>query len=156
MFRLIVHKGSRRGRRLAIHGEEIVIGSAEDCPLRLVGRGVAARHARLEERAEGHVIVRLDAAAELRINGRSVSEHPLRAGDRIGIGEFELEYRPAADARHKATDAPHLRRRGGELAYALIGLFLVIQALLLGYLNFLFYQTQSPEIPPAAAPTRER
>ncbi len=117
--------------------------------MRLRGEGVAPRHARIEEQADGHEITALDAAHPLRINGTEATRHRLRRGDLIRIGEFEMAYEPAYSAHAALPEGEDDRRRGGGLTFALVALFLLFQSFLLYYLSQLFFETRSPYIPQA-------
>ena len=70
-------------------GESTVIGHADNCDLRLdlegVGDGVAARHAEIRQQQGGLTLIKLDPAAEVALNGRSVEQATLASGDEIRI-----------------------------------------------------------------------
>jgi hypothetical protein len=151
MFHLIAHNGRHRGRRLSLRAADITVGSGPDCPLRLVGEGVVARHARLQERDGDVFVTALDPAAEVRINGRAESERRLQAGDRIGIGEFELEFQPTL-AMTEPQALSLSKRYNPWLAYALVAAFLLVQAAIMIFVNTLYLHAKGP---PAAAPPEE-
>lgn len=136
MFYVVIRGGGHSARRLGVRGSIVLLGSGEDCPLRLVGPQVAAHHARIEEDRGHHVVVALDPSHPLRVNGEVVMRHVLRAGDRIAIGDFEIEYQPASrvQTRWRREGA----RVGGCLAWLLAGIFIVLQMLVLGVLNYLY------------------
>ena len=64
-----------------------VIGSAEECDLRVEADGVASRHAEIQE-LEGSVLVltNLDPDFETLLNGERVEKTGLASGDELRIG----------------------------------------------------------------------
>lgn len=67
-------------------GEHVLIGSAEECDVRVESESVAPRHAQVEVQ-DGQVMLRLlEDGAELRLNGKAVTQSPLVSGDEIRIG----------------------------------------------------------------------
>lgn len=71
----------------------ITIGRGADASLRLPDTGVSRRHAQLRRHGDGYVLVDLGSTNGTLVNGRNVTEHQLRNGDRIEIGETTLVYR---------------------------------------------------------------
>jgi pSer/pThr/pTyr-binding forkhead associated (FHA) protein len=66
-------------------GARTVIGRADDCDLRLQQDGVAARHAEINQAADGLILSRLDPAGEVLLNGQPVERASLSSGDEIRI-----------------------------------------------------------------------
>jgi len=64
-----------------------VIGSAEECDLRIEAEGVAARHAEIREiEAGGLMLSNLDPDFETLLNGERVKNTGLASGDELRIG----------------------------------------------------------------------
>lgn len=63
-----------------------LIGRADDCDLRIDADGVASHHAEIQENADGSLLlVSLDTAGEILLNGESVQNANLASGDEIRI-----------------------------------------------------------------------
>ncbi len=71
----------------------ITIGRGVDADLRLPDTGVSRRHAQLRRHGDGYVIIDMGSTNGTSVNGRNVSEHQLRNGDRIEIGTTTMVYR---------------------------------------------------------------
>ncbi len=153
MYHLIALSGEHRGRRLAVHGAVVTIGSADGCEVRLTGSGIAARHAQLREINGVVTVSAIEAGAPVRVNGRNEIAHRLRPGDRLTIGEFEFEFQPPAGIAGAAPGRAH-RRPSPWIAYSLIVLFVLLQIATLFYLNHLHRMTavQPAETDPLMAP----
>lgn len=89
MHRLVAyaHNGVER---FAIDRTEMIIGSGEDCDIRLPYAGVGPRHAQLRSRAEELVIEDLGARRGVIVNGSKVREARLRVLDEIRLGSIAL------------------------------------------------------------------
>lgn len=83
----------------------IPIGKLPEHPIHLNGNQVSRNHCQLERRGEGWRIVDQGSRNGLFINGGRVAEHELKPGDRIKVGEFELEYLQTAGKARKAASA---------------------------------------------------
>jgi hypothetical protein len=67
-------------------GARTLIGRADDCDIRVDENSVAPHHAELlVDEQQGIMLKRMDDAAELQVNGESVSERALTSGDEIRI-----------------------------------------------------------------------
>lgn len=134
MYHLVPRNGPHGGRRIFVRAPVVTIGAGPDCEIRLSGEGVAARHAQLREVDGVVTISAIEARAPVRVNDRPEIARRLRAGDVIGIGDFEFEFQPPAglDGLGVARDQ---RRPAPWLAYALISLFVVAQVVLLFQLD---------------------
>jgi hypothetical protein len=87
------HQGRRVGE-YPLSAERVTIGRHAKNTIRIADPAVSARHAVilvLENR--GGVVLRdLDSTNGTYVNGKEVSEHPLRNGDVIHIGRHRLQY----------------------------------------------------------------
>jgi hypothetical protein len=92
---LRVESGFRPGRELILSKPETIIGRAEGCDLGLFGgAGVEKVHARILRQADGFVVVDAQTPGGTYVNGqRLAGPRPLRAGDRIRLGNCELLFR---------------------------------------------------------------
>ncbi|GAB6164604.1 hypothetical protein JCM19992_06040 [Thermostilla marina] len=88
VFRIV--GSSRDGQLLRVRSPRITIGSGANCTLRLRARGVRPLHC-LVLRGTRHTIMRA-WHPDTRLNGRSVRDAVLTAGDRLTLGPVELEF----------------------------------------------------------------
>lgn len=111
---LVVLTGAQAGERAAI-AQDLVIGRGRAAGLRLRDPAASRRHARVRLGPGGATVEDLGAKNRLRLNGVRAERRPLplRAGDRITIGETDLAFddgRPvAAAARRPPSPAPSAR-----------------------------------------------
>src|SRR5690554_3284136 len=110
----------------------VTIGSAPGNDLRLESPGVAEHHATVQLDGESFVIRTTSRANTLHIQGKKRREHTLRHGDRVVIGEAELDFSMLAASPHPSGSSPHASR-GLEhlraLAASLLGTYDVTQLL---------------------------
>ncbi|MCX7803723.1 MAG: sigma 54-interacting transcriptional regulator, partial [Planctomycetota bacterium] len=119
MAYLIIRSGPLAGRRVKLGGSAFRIGRDPSCSLSL-GDGKASRvHAEIAEKDGAYVIRDLKSSNGTKVNGREISAITLSDGDRIEIGETEIEFRagsaevPAGTGRveagERSVDATALR-----------------------------------------------
>ncbi len=91
---LRVLSGANEGNVYILDREEIVIGSSEECDIRLQEKGVEPFHARVEiNRNSAPYISNLSRKAKTYVNGLSLSRSErLNPGDRIRVGRVALRY----------------------------------------------------------------
>lgn len=140
------------GERYTISQAELVIGSDPSVGLPLTGRGVAPRHAIVQQLPDGQVIIRLAREGlPVLVNGVSLGAQPtpLLHGDKVAIAGYEMQvvdereggrtrYVQAVDPGALAAVKPGAKRQpagttGGRLVsltdgreYRIIGTSLVI------------------------------
>jgi pilus assembly protein CpaF len=90
--RVQVRTGGRPALELPILPGTAWIGSGPDCLVRIQGRGIGARHARLDVTQDGRFsVVDLGCPAGTRVNGeRVVTAGPLGAWDVLRVGDAEI------------------------------------------------------------------
>ena len=118
---LRIHGGDYHGRTVRIRAAQCTIGSASDCTLRLTAPGVRPLQCIILCGETGASVRRWSPDTQL--NGRTFSEAPLMAGDRLAIGPIVLEVieqleSPRRDRRlSDVAPAPVSQQgRAGELA----------------------------------------
>jgi len=119
---------------------ELTVGRRSSNALRLKHRSVSRYHSRVENREGTCYLVDLSSRNGSRINGEPVvGAHPLRDGDVIAIGKFELRFetgrQPALAAapehavRHiRPSRSPAARRRSKQVAFWTIVLSVMLMA----------------------------
>ncbi|MCY1020925.1 FHA domain-containing protein [Pyxidicoccus sp. MSG2] len=99
MLKLIIEDDEGRKTVVPFVRDEITIGRQEGNTIRLTERNVSRRHARLV-RLNGHVVVEdLGSYNGTRINGERIAgQSPLKEGDLIQIGDYDLALQTAEGA----------------------------------------------------------
>jgi pSer/pThr/pTyr-binding forkhead associated (FHA) protein len=81
-------------RKFALEEDEVTLGSAASCQIKLSGMFVGKEHARIVRTKDGQFkIHHLSGMAGTRVNGEKISEHVLKHGDEIEIGKQKLLFR---------------------------------------------------------------
>ena len=83
----------RSGGPIQLGAEPFLIGRGTDCDLRYESRTLSRRHARVERTADGYVITDLNSHNGTLIDDTRILEpHLLKAGERISLGAYKLEF----------------------------------------------------------------
>ena len=88
---LKVVQGPDRGLAAAFSGEEMLIGRRPGCHLVLSDPNVSRQHAVIERRQEVYWLIDLGSTNGTYVNGQRIQRQALRPGDRIRVGDSELE-----------------------------------------------------------------
>lgn len=97
-IKLIVKKGSTRGRVIHLQSAETLVGRRNDCDLRILSSEVSRRHCLLSIHEGVLSVEDLDSVNGTRVNGRPVTaKQVLRSGDLLEIGPLRLvvDYEPS-------------------------------------------------------------
>ena len=82
-----------RGERFSFDGDQpISIGRTADNMLPLDHRSVSRCHARIEADGSGYALVDLGSHNGTRVADKLISKQALKSGDRIGLGEIQLDF----------------------------------------------------------------
>ena len=102
-YRLVVAFQDTVIREMELGGR-VMIGSAEDSDLHLLGRFVNRHHALIVPMDEGtYYVADLNSEHGLAVNGKAVNHHVLTDGDVIGVGPFRLIVHLAAAGSNPIT-----------------------------------------------------
>lgn len=80
------------GREYTVRSDGLTIGREPGCDIVIAAGEVSRRHARIELRADGYVIIDVSTNGLLVNDVRIEGSHPLARGDRIRIGPEELRF----------------------------------------------------------------
>jgi pSer/pThr/pTyr-binding forkhead associated (FHA) protein len=105
-------------------GARTVIGRADDCDLRLDQAGVASRHAEIIVSDDGLLLRRLDAAAEVTVNGQAVESAELASGDEIRIAACRFVLQAPGLKPGKVLTEEALRPRRAYLPWLIVAALL--------------------------------
>ena len=81
------------GVSTALAKPSVTIGRLPECDVVVDDAGVSRQHARIRRTESGFVLTDLGSTNGTMVNGEPIQEHVLEHGDRITIGETELEFR---------------------------------------------------------------
>jgi predicted component of type VI protein secretion system len=110
---------SFKGLLLSIHHLEaehpVTIGRDVKCPLRIDSLAVAPRHAELLPTSSGYLLLALDAASPVLVNGVRIEQAHLRHGDLIQLGKHTLSYsEDSLELAPQPTDADRPQADGAD------------------------------------------
>ena len=106
-LKLIIEDDEGRTTQVPFVRDELTIGRDEANTIHLAERNVSRRHARLVRRADQLVLEDLNSRNGIHINGTRVhGAVPLRVGDRIHVGDYELALVEAAQDGAQALASP--------------------------------------------------
>jgi len=94
--RVVILQGPGAGREFELHGET-VLGRLESNGIPIEDTLASREHARIELREGRYVLVDLGSSNGTRVNGKRITEHTLRTGDRIVIGTARMEFDDPAE-----------------------------------------------------------
>ena len=103
-------------------GAITLIGRADDCDLRLDVEGVSSRHAEIQEKDDGSlVLVNLDPATETLLNGESVQTANLASGDEIRIANCRWVLQAPGLRPEKVLTKEAVRARRSYIPWLIVG-----------------------------------
>jgi pSer/pThr/pTyr-binding forkhead associated (FHA) protein len=93
LARLVWERSDGGKVEFALDGDAHEVGRDEDVAIRVDEPLVSRRHARLEKRGDGWVVVDLGSTNFTRVNGRRVRRaHELEHGDELTLGRAKLVF----------------------------------------------------------------
>jgi len=91
--KVVVIGGRHAGERFAFSEAPILIGSAEECAIRLTDRGVQPNHASIDRTSEGGwLLASIGNAADIEVRGQPVTEITLEPGLVFRLGGVALRF----------------------------------------------------------------
>ena len=109
MATLVVIRGPDAGSTFPLRFGLQRIGRDPRCEIHLDDTETSRSHAHIFWDRDGITLKDLNSSNGTQVNGSTISEHPLRDGDRIRIGKRELQFN-AAGADPKSSDRKYLDR----------------------------------------------
>jgi pSer/pThr/pTyr-binding forkhead associated (FHA) protein len=76
--------------RYVLAEHSVAIGRSPDCDITIVDSNVSRRHAEIQPRGDGFVVVDLESTNGTRVNGVRVTERELQDGDELAFGNTRM------------------------------------------------------------------
>ena len=114
MYRLIYQDGDTPQSHTFATGE-VVIGRSPECNVVLKDFGISRQHARIVVDEDGARIVDLKSKNGTQVNGVPVVEAPLKDGDRILLGKFQLTFSKSLEGKVVLDEAKPLSEEAGTI-----------------------------------------
>jgi adenylate cyclase len=114
MYRLIYQDGEDNQTYTFTEGE-VVIGRSPECQVVLKDFGISRNHAKLVVDDDGVRIVDLKSKNGTQVNGVPVVEAPLKDGDRILLGKFQLGFSKTLEGKVVLDEAKPLSEEAGTI-----------------------------------------
>jgi adenylate cyclase len=114
MYRLIYQDGDTPQAYTFTEGE-VTIGRSPECQIVLKDFGISRTHARLVADEEGVRIQDLKSKNGTQVNGVPVVEAPLKDGDRILLGKFQLAFSKTLEGKVVLDEAKPLSEEAGTI-----------------------------------------
>jgi DNA-binding NtrC family response regulator/pSer/pThr/pTyr-binding forkhead associated (FHA) protein len=105
MYRLVAYAPDGV-RRFPIHRDELILGSEDDCDIRLPYTGVSHHHARLTRQGDALFIEDLGSRRGMLVSGKRVKESGLEVLDEIRLGGVTLLVEDVAPEGPAVTASP--------------------------------------------------
>jgi adenylate cyclase len=114
MYRLIYQDGESPQNYTFSVGE-VVIGRSPDCQVVLKDFGISRQHAKIVVDEDGARILDLKSKNGTTVNGVPVVEAPLKDGDRILLGKFQLTFSKSLEGKVVLDEAKPLSEEAGTI-----------------------------------------
>ncbi len=99
----------------AFDSGEVVIGRSPECQIVLRDFGISRNHAKIVVGEDGVRILDMKSKNGTQVNGVPIVEAPLRDGDRILLGKFELVFSKALESKVVLDEAKPLPEEAGTI-----------------------------------------
>ncbi len=114
MYRLLYQDGDAP-QTYTFSAGEVTIGRSPDCQIVLKDFGISRTHARITVDEDGVRISDLKSKNGTQINGVTVNEAPLKDGDKILLGKFQLTFTKAIEGKVVLDEDKPLYEEAGTI-----------------------------------------
>ena len=111
MYRLTYHDGTDE-KTYEFEKGEVTIGRSPDCSISLRDFGISRTHAKVVVQDGSCKIVDMKSKNGTQVNGVPVVEAPLKEGDRVLLGKFELTFAKALEGKVVLDDEKPVEEAG--------------------------------------------
>lgn len=103
-------------------GVKTLLGRADDCDLRIDLEGVCPRHAEIEEKEDGSLVLyNLDPSGTTLLNGEAVDQSPLASGDEIRIANCRWVLQAPGLRPEKVLTGEAVKPRRSYIPWLIVG-----------------------------------
>ncbi|MBW2460261.1 MAG: FHA domain-containing protein [Deltaproteobacteria bacterium] len=107
MFKLVISDDEGKTTVVPLVREEVSIGRKEGNTIRLTERNISRKHAKLLKANGAFVVEDLNSYNGVKVNGRKIDGRVnLKAGDQLGIGDYQLALQSDAIAEVPTAEVP--------------------------------------------------
>lgn len=97
--RLLVYSGSLKGKALALPPEgKVILGRSQHAHITIPDTNLSRSHCAIAASGKGYLLEDMNSTNGTTVNGKPARQVVLREGDRIVLGETEMEFRVKAVA----------------------------------------------------------
>jgi adenylate cyclase len=115
MYKLTYLDADGQAKEYAFSSGETVIGRSPECQVCLKDFGISRQHAKVVADEKGARIVDLKSKNGTQVNGVPVVEAPLKDGDRILLGKFQITFARALEGKVVIEEARPLAEESGTI-----------------------------------------
>ena len=115
MYRLLYQDGEAPPQSYTFSTGEVTIGRSPDCQIVLKDFGISRTHARIIVDEDGVRIADLKSKNGTQINGVQVMEAPLKDGDKILLGKFQLTFSKTLEGKVVLDEDKPLSEEAGTI-----------------------------------------
>ena len=108
--------------------ERTVIGTAEDCDVRIESTQASGRLAEIVRQGDGLLLRRLDGQGEVLLNGETVTEASLGSGDEIRIDRCRWVLQAPGLKPERVLTEQAVRKKAGWMPWLVAGLLVAAAA----------------------------
>jgi adenylate cyclase len=115
MFRLLYQDGDAPPQSYTFNAGEVTIGRSPECQIVLKDFGISRTHARITVDEDGVRIADLKSKNGTQVNGVQVVEAPLKDGDKILLGKFQLTFTKTLEGKVVLDEDKPLSEEAGTI-----------------------------------------
>ncbi len=108
MFKLVLKKKAEIILECILDDRQIVVGSAEECDIRIEDKMVSLQHCIIKKENSQFVVQDLKTAYGTLVNGKKIESSQLKVNDEIGISPYSLVLREKIQRRKKELKSYNL------------------------------------------------
>lgn len=118
MAKIILSKGDKVLREIALRKERMTIGRRPDNDIVIEDLAVSGEHAVIETRDGDSILEDLNSTNGTQVNGQPVQKHFLQDGDVVELARFRIRYvvGDASESGHQGNKNGHLSGKSSSVA----------------------------------------
>jgi pSer/pThr/pTyr-binding forkhead associated (FHA) protein len=117
--RLICLNGQAKGSAYFLEGKRIILGRGEKADIKVLDAKTSREHAEITVNGQDYVVTDLGSQNGILINDQKVSQHKLKDGDKLTIGQVIFKF-SKVEVRPKFNESPKQEEKKGGSAILMI------------------------------------